>query len=61
MADYTIGGVAVILVVYSAVSYIVIFSNSFKGFTYYAALPTMVILAILYFTHRHIYKLRNSN
>jgi hypothetical protein len=58
MADYTIAAVAVILVIYSAVSNIFF---SFKDFTYYAALPTLIILVPLYVLHRHIYKLRNSN
>ncbi len=58
MADYTIGAVAVILVIYSAISNIFF---SFKYFTYYAALPTLIILVPLYLLHRHIYKLRNSN
>ena len=58
MADYTIGAVAVILGIYSAISNIFF---SFKYFTYYAALPTLIILVPLYLLHRHIYKLRNSN
>lgn len=56
--DYSIGAIAVILVIYSAVSNIFF---PFKYFTYYAALPTLIILVPLYFLHRHIYKLRNSN
>ena len=56
--DYLIGAVAVIMVIYTAVSNIYF---SFKFFTYYAALPTVIILVILYLLHRHIYKLRNSD
>ena len=56
--DYIIGAVAIIMVIYTAVSNIYF---SFKFFTYYAALPTVIILVILYLLHRHIYKLRNSN
>ncbi|WP_337860641.1 hypothetical protein [Ferroplasma sp.] len=57
IADYMIGAAAVILVIYTAVSNIYL---SFRDFTYYAALPTVIMLVILYFLHRHIYKLRNS-
>ena len=56
--DYIIGAVAIIMVIYAAVSNIYF---SFKFFTYYAALPTVIILVILYLLHRHIYKLRNEN
>ena len=56
--DYLIGAVAVIMVIYTAVSNIYF---SFKFFTYYAALPTVIILVILYLLHRHIYKLRNES
>ena len=56
--DYIIGAVAIIMVIYTAVSNIYF---SFRFFTYYAALPTVIILVILYLLHRHIYKLRNSN
>ena len=56
--DYIIGAVAIIMVIYAAVSNIYF---SFKFFTYYAALPTVIILVILYLLHRHIYKLRNAN
>jgi nitrogen fixation/metabolism regulation signal transduction histidine kinase len=57
MADYIIGAVAVIFVIYAAVSNIYL---SFKDFTYYAALPTVIILVVLYLLHRHIYRLRNA-
>ncbi|MGE9811620.1 hypothetical protein ACLIKE_09825 [Ferroplasma acidiphilum] len=56
--DYIIGAVAIIMVIYAAVSNIYF---SFKFFTYYAALPTVIILVILYLLHRHIYKLRNES
>ncbi|ARD85517.1 hypothetical protein [Ferroplasma acidiphilum] len=56
--DYIIGAVAIIMVIYTAVSNIYF---SFRFFTYYAALPTVIILVILYLLHRHIYKLRNAN
>ena len=56
--DYIIGAVAIIMVIYTAVSNIYF---SFKFFTYYAALPTVIILVILYLLHRHIYKLRNES
>ena len=56
--DYIIGAVAIIMVIYTAVSNIYF---SFRFFTYYAALPTVIILVILYLLHIHIYKLRNSN
>jgi len=56
--DYIIGAVAIIMVIYTAVSNIYF---SFRFFTYYAALPTVIILVILYLLHRHIYKLRNEN
>ena len=56
--DYIIGAVAIIMVIYTAVSNIYF---SFRFFTYYAALPTVIILVILYLLHRHIYKLRNES
>jgi uncharacterized integral membrane protein len=56
--DYLTGAIAVILVIYTAISNIYF---SFKYFTYYAALPTIIILIPLYLVHRHIYKLRNSS
>jgi len=56
--DYIIGAIAIIMVIYTAVSNIYF---SFRFFTYYAALPTVIILVILYLLHRHIYKLRNEN
>ena len=56
--DYIIGAVAIIMVIYAAVSNIYF---SFRFFTYYAALPTVIVLVILYLLHRHIYKLRNEN
>ncbi len=56
--DYLIGAIAVILVIYTAISNIYF---SFKYFTYYAVLPTIIILIPLYILHRHIYKLRNAN
>ncbi len=55
--DYIIGAIAVIMVIYTAVSNIYF---SFKFFTYYAALPTVIVLVVLYLLHRHIYRLRNS-
>ncbi|MEM0139986.1 MAG: hypothetical protein QXZ44_05185 [Ferroplasma sp.] len=57
IADYSIGAIAVILVIYSALSNLYF---TFHEFTYYAALPTIVILVPLYFLHRYIYKLRNN-
>jgi len=56
--DYIIGAIAIIMVIYTAVSNIYF---SFRFFTYYAALPTVIVLVILYLLHRHIYKLRNEN
>ncbi len=55
--DYIIAAVAVIMVIYAAIANLYL---PYHYFTLYAALPTIVALIILYFLHRYIYKIRNS-